>query len=76
MKRQGEIMSDKPTQLPKPCPFCGCENEEQLIKKDWGDATWCVVCDACETYGPSAPTEDDAVSLWNKAARLERESND
>ena len=45
----------------EPCPFCKGDS-----KTAWrmGDH-WRVQCDRCLAYGPAAPTEAEAIRLWN-----------
>lgn len=56
----------------KSCPFCGAHNQRgrtHLAVCDFGTkeftGPFSVFCKFCETYGPTAPTEGEAISRWN-----------
>lgn len=47
------------------CPFC--KSERVNVHSNCDD--WFVRCEACDTTGPSADSEDVAIKRWNKARR-------
>lgn len=47
----------------KPCPFCGSEDVKY---NSWAG---CVICKDCNSYGPNAAKEENAVKKWNAAPR-------
>lgn len=51
----------------KPCPFCGNSNGLRVS----GSTFYCVVCDNCDTFGPTMGTKEKAIELWNAAPRKE-----
>lgn len=51
----------------KPCPFCGNSNGLRVS----GSNFYCVVCDNCDTFGPTMGTKEKAIELWNAAPRKE-----
>lgn len=51
----------------KPCPFCGNSNGLRVS----GSSFYCVVCDNCDTFGPTMGTKKKAIELWNAAPRKE-----
>ena len=46
----------------KACPFCG--EELKLVTEQSG--AWYVRCGNCQTFGPSATEEQEAIDAWNK----------
>lgn len=50
-------------ELPAPCPFCGSRTTPPDL--DGEAPSWVIVCPDCGCTGPTAPTKDDAVTLWN-----------
>jgi Lar family restriction alleviation protein len=55
----------------KPCPFCGCRDQEKLVVTQWDAGSWYVNCDACDGNGQHAPTKEDAIDNWNHTSRRE-----
>ena len=64
--------------LPKPCPFCGCDAKVQEYTfvdrqtydhdEDWNDGRqwWHVACNRCEVILNNGwPTKGEAVWEWN-----------
>lgn len=51
----------------KACPFCGNSNGLRVS----GSSFYCVVCDNCDTFGPTMGTKKKAIELWNAAPRKE-----
>ena len=51
----------------KPCPFCGNSNGLRVS----GSTFYYVVCDNCDTFGPTMGTKEKAIELWNAAPRKE-----
>lgn len=62
--------------LLKPCPFCGDDYVYFLADNNdlTPDGSGCVHCDVCETEGPFAYSEEEAVDGWNQ--RMEREDKE
>lgn len=56
----------------KPCPFCGSDSKLRVSGPAFSDERY-VVCDNCDTYGPSGESTEDAIKLWNAAPRKEDE---
>ena len=52
----------------KPCPFCGSDDVHIKVFDDFATA---VECNFCETTGPTAYLEENAIDGWNR-----RENND
>ena len=59
---------------PLPCPFCG--NKGDTLAKPISPRSYfhaddliSVVCWACESQGPVATTDDEAIKAWNRAQR-------
>lgn len=52
----------------KPCPFCGNDNLEVYDYALPGDPRpkCSVNCEICMTVGPQEPTEQEAISAWNR----------
>ncbi len=46
----------------KKCPFCGEQKNTQV--EQCTDSLFCVVCSACETWGPKANTRKEAKAKW------------
>ena len=46
----------------KPCPFCG--EELKLVVEQAG--MWYVRCGNCQTFGPSATEDYQAIDIWNE----------
>lgn len=44
------------------CPFCGCKG---LRMNGHKETQYYVVCKACNAYGPSADTIEEAKKVWN-----------
>lgn len=54
----------------KPCPFCGSDSKLRISGPVLSEERY-VVCDNCDTYGPSGESIEDAIKLWNAAWRRE-----
>jgi Lar family restriction alleviation protein len=49
------------------CPFCGADEDYLRIHDPYNDgSSFCVICDFCESCGPDALTEEDAIKKWNR----------
>jgi Lar family restriction alleviation protein len=48
----------------KPCPFCG-EKRESFIYPYTDSTLYWIKCDQCDTEGPVARNEEDAINKWN-----------
>ncbi len=57
-----------------PCPFCNCTDTRTEMIPD--DSTWYVVCEICESIGPTELTATLAEIAWNngtsRTKRLEK----
>ena len=52
----------------KPCPSCGSDSKLRISGPVLSDERY-VVCDNCDSYGPSGESIEDAIKLWNAAPR-------
>lgn len=50
---------------PLTCPFCVAPERGVEIHSE-GGGVWVVVCDDCETRGPTASTSREAIAAWNR----------
>ena len=51
----------------KPCPFCGCKADVNVLPKfDDYKQVFCPTCGACNVWG------DDAVKRWNRRSEIKR----
>jgi hypothetical protein len=54
---------------PKPCPFCGAENDAQICHESEADADCCdvyvAVC-TCGVSGPPGGSQLEAAERWNQ----------
>jgi Lar family restriction alleviation protein len=48
----------------KPCPFCG-EKRDNFIYPYTDSILYWIKCDQCDTEGPVADNEEDAINKWN-----------
>ena len=49
------------------CPFCGADEFFLRVVDPYGENDeFCVICDFCDSYGPDASTEEDALKKWNR----------
>ncbi len=56
----------------KPCPFCGGKEAEiDIYIVEENELIWeyCVACYACDTFGPSAYTEEEAWEAWDRRVK-------
>ena len=51
------------------CPFSTCQSTDVRVNDDVNVKMFAVVCDACGSRGPFAPTESLAVDEWNSAGQ-------
>jgi Lar family restriction alleviation protein len=50
------------------CPFCGVTEEDGLFcTESIIEETHCVVCNSCNTLGPTESTKSEAIKVWNGA---------
>jgi len=59
--------------MPKPCPFCGCEDVEYV--HDYigtYNIFYRAECQECGAQGPLADTEHKAYEEWDKRPDLDR----
>lgn len=47
-----------------PCPFCG--NDDPEWASDEAEIMLWLECDECNATGPTAPTHEEAMDLWNQ----------
>jgi Lar family restriction alleviation protein len=55
----------------RPCPFCGQDDAETSYElAEWHQhlyrTSFWIECNCCECRGPNCPTEERAISAWNK----------
>lgn len=57
----------------KPCWFCGSDNTH-YFEVDYCRiaAEYYCYCDDCESQGPVADTEEEAIKFWNEPVALTR----
>ena len=55
---------DAPAVALLPCPNPWCESTDVATSCDFSQFGWLVIC-SCSLRGPVAPTEAEAISLWN-----------
>lgn len=47
------------------CPFCGFK-DCSVTGVPWSDKIMVVICYHCNSVGPEAYSEEEAVELWNR----------
>jgi hypothetical protein len=60
------LKETEPEPVPQPCPVCGSEAQVQNLMHQH----YWVGCSSdahiCKAYGPSRPTEAEAIAAWNR----------
>jgi len=53
----------------KPCPFCGADDNDDMLGFVENPYAWAVMCLVCQTQGPLTSPKPKAVAAWNRRAK-------